>query len=257
MDIATIVGFIAGLSLVGITIVLGGNIAIFFNIPSFILVFGGSAAATLINFPLSDVLTVFNTVKNSFIHRAETPERLIERLIEMAIIARREGVLALEAHMPMIRDDFLRRGIQLAVDGPPDLIRDVLTTEIAFMEDRHAMGQSIVSAMALYSPAFGMIGTLIGMVQMLSTMNNPSQIGNGMAVAMLTTLYGAMLANLVFLPTVGKLRVRTAHELLEKELIVEGILSIQAGDNPRIIEQKLKAFVSPAVRGRVIPRRGV
>ncbi|HOQ89399.1 MAG TPA: MotA/TolQ/ExbB proton channel family protein, partial [Candidatus Hydrogenedentes bacterium] len=130
----------------------------------------------------------------------------------------------------------------------PELIKDVLTTEVAFMEDRHSMGQSILAAIASFAPAFGMIGTLIGLVQMLATLDDPSKIGGGMAVALLTTLYGALIANLLALPTLGKLKVRTALEMLEKEIIIEGILSIQSGDNPRVVEQKLKAFISPAQR---------
>jgi chemotaxis protein MotA len=252
MDIATIVGFIAGISLVLISIMMGGSIAIFINVPSMILVLGGTIASTLINFPLGDVLGVFNTAKNSFIQRLSPPESLIEKLVEFATVARREGILALESHAAEANDSFLQKSVQLAIDGTaPELIKDILTTEIAFTEDRHAMGQSVVSAMALYAPAFGMIGTLVGLVQMLTSMDDPSQIGVGMAVALLTTLYGALLANVILLPLVGKLKVRTATELLQKEIIIEGILSIQSGDNPRIVEQKLKAFVSPLVRDKV------
>ena len=252
MDIATVVGLFAGIALVMITIVLGGNVAIFINVPSFIMVVGGTMAATLINFPLSDVLSVFNTAKNSFIQKASTTERIIEKLVEFATVARREGILALESHASDAGDEFLQKSVQLAIDGTaPELIKDILTTEIAFMEDRHVMGQSIIAAMAAFAPAFGMVGTLIGLVAMLATLDDPSKIGGGMAIALLTTLYGALLANLLFLPIVGKLKVRTANELLQKEIIIEGILSIQSGDNPRVVEQKLKAFVSPVVRERI------
>jgi len=252
MDIATLVGMIAGICLVGITIAMGGNVPIFINIPSLILVIGGTIAATLINFPLSDVLSVFKTLKNAFIQKSASPEFLIQKLVEFATVARREGILALESHAGDAGDEFLQKSVQLAIDGTaPELIKDVLTTEIAFMEDRHAMGQSILSAMAAFAPAFGMIGTLIGLVSMLATLDDPSKIGGGMAIALLTTLYGAILANLIFLPCVGKLKVRTANELLLKEIIIEGILSIQSGDNPRVVEQKLKAFVAPDVRDRI------
>ena len=139
----------------------------------------------------------------------------------------------------------------MAIDGTaPELIKDILTTELAFMEDRHALGQSVLTAMGTFAPAFGMIGTLIGLVQMLTTLDDPSKIGGGMAVALLTTLYGALMANVFFLPAAGKLKVRTSNELLTKEVIIEGILSIQSGDNPRIVEQKLKAFISPALRAQ-------
>jgi chemotaxis protein MotA len=253
MDIATIIGFLSGIALVSISIVMGGNVAIFINAPSAVLVIGGTIAATLINFPLSDVLAVFNTLKNAFVHKSKTPEFLIEKLVEFATVARREGILALESHAGEAGDEFLQKSIQLAIDGTaPELIKDILTTEIAFMEDRHNMGQSILNAMGNFAPAFGMVGTLIGLVQMLATLDDPSAIGGGMAVALLTTLYGAVLSNLVFLPSAGKLKVRTAMELLQKEIIIEGILSIQSGDNPRVVEQKLKAFVSPVVRERIV-----
>jgi len=252
MDIATIVGLTAGIGLVGVTIVMGGNPVVFWNPPSIILVVGGTIAATLINYPLGDVLRVFNTVKNTFIHKETNPEGLIRKLVEFATVARREGILALESQATSVEDEFLKKSVQLAIDGtPPELIKDILTTEIAFMEDRHALGQGILNAMAAFAPAFGMIGTLMGLVQMLATLDDPSKIGEGMAVALLTTLYGALMANILFLPAAGKLKVRTSNELLAKEVIIEGILSIQSGDNPRVVEQKLKAFVSPLLREQV------
>ena len=137
MDIATVIGFVSGIFLVSLSIVMGGSVAVFINAPSLILVIGGTIAATLINFPLSDVLSVFNTAKNSFIQRAATPERLIEKLVEFATVARREGILALESQASTAGDEFLQRSIQLAIDGTaPELIKDILTTEIAFMEDQ-------------------------------------------------------------------------------------------------------------------------
>lgn len=249
MDIATIIGLVAGFGLVFSAILMGGGAGIFFNVPSILIVVGGTIAATLINYPLHEVLNVMGTVRNAFIHKERSPLSLIEKLVEFATIARREGILALESHAGDADDEFLQKSVQLAIDGTaPELIKDILTTELAFMEDRHAMGQSILLAMGAFSPAFGMIGTLIGLVKMLATLDDPSQIGGGMAVALLTTLYGALMANIMLLPAAGKLKVRTSRELLAKEVIIEGILSIQSGDNPRIVEQKLKAFVSPAVR---------
>lgn len=252
MDITTIIGLVAGFGLVISAILMGGNPGIFWNVPSVLITIGGMIAATLLNFPLRDVVTVMGSVRNAFLHKERSPEELIEKLVGFATIARREGILALEAHASETDDDFLRRSIQLAIDGTaPELIKDILSTELAFMEDRHAMGQSILIAMGTYAPAYGMIGTLIGLIQMLATLDDPSKIGGGMAVAMITTLYGSLVANAFCLPAAGKLKVRTSNELLAKELIIEGILSIQSGDNPRIVEQKLKAFVSPAVRERI------
>ncbi|MBI1318622.1 MAG: motility protein A [Candidatus Hydrogenedens sp.] len=253
MDIATVVGLVAGITLVAITIVLGGNVLIFINVPSAVMVFGGTAAAVLINFPLSDVLNVMKTVRNTFTQDPGGPEKLIQKLVEFATIARREGILALENHTENAGDEFLQKSVQLAIDGTaPELIKDILTTELAFMEDRHTMAQSVLNATAAYAPAYGMIGTLIGLVAMLATLDDPSKIGGGMAIALLTTLYGALIANLFALPMLGKLRVRTASELLRKEIVIEGILSIQSGDNPRVVEQKLKAFVAPALRDQII-----
>jgi len=249
MDIATVVGIIAGFGLILISIILGGTLDTFINVPAIVIVVGGTISATLINYPLTDVVGLMGPVRQAFFTQDIDPRGLIQKLTEFATIARREGILALETHANETDDEFLGKSIQLAIDGTaPELIRDILTTEVAFMEDRHSRGQAILTAMGASAPAFGMIGTLIGLVQMLAGMEDPSSIGLGMAVALLTTLYGAVLANVVFLPVAGKLKVRTAGELLVKEITIEGILSIQSGDNPRVVEQKLKAFISPALR---------
>jgi chemotaxis protein MotA len=249
MDIATVIGIVAGFGLIFVSIILGGDVGIFINIPSIVVVLGGTMASTLINYPLSDVLSIAGPVRNAFFTAERDASKLIEKIIEFATIARREGILALESHVEGTDDAFLGKSIQLAIDGTaPELIRDILTTEVAFMEDRHNRGQAILNSMGAAAPAFGMIGTLIGLVQMLAGMDDPSKIGAGMAVALLTTLYGSIMANVVFLPLAGILKVRTASELLTREITIEGILSIQSGDNPRVVEQKLKAFVSPAQR---------
>lgn len=256
MDIATVIGLTAGIMMVLVTIVLGGQIAGFFSLPSIVLVLGGTIAATLINFRLRDVMAVLRTVRVVFQQDAPEPDHLIEKIVGVSRVARREGILALESQIPALGDHFLERGVQLAIDGvAPDVLRDILTTDIQVMQERHALGQSVITAMAGFAPAFGMIGTLIGLVQMLATLSEPSQIGKGMAVALLTTLYGALLANLVLLPILGKLRVRTALEVLHRELIIEGILSVQGGEHPHILEQRLKAFIAPEARLRIKARR--
>lgn len=249
MDVATIVGLLAAAGILAVSILSGGDAGLFFNVPSLLIVVGGTLTSTLTNYPLRDVISVFGSLRNAFFHRAPSPDELIQRLVHYSVIARKEGILALEAHANREGDEFLQKSVQLAIDGTsPDLIKDILTTDLAFMEDRHALGQSVLTAMGTYAPAFGMIGTLVGLIQMLTTLNDPSRIGSGMAVALLTTLYGSLLANCFFLPCAGKLKVRTSNEMLLKELIIEGILSIQSGDNPRIVEQKLKAFISPSMR---------
>ncbi len=252
MDIATLIGLVAGVGLIVSAIIMGGSPLIFFDVPSILITCGGTLAVTLINYPLSDLLNVLASVKNAFLQRELAPQQVIEKLVQFATIARREGILALESHASNAGDPFLENSIQLAIDGTaPELIKDILTTELAFMEDRHAMGQSILIAMGTYAPAFGMIGTLIGLIQMLVSLNDPSSIGAGMATAMITTLYGSLIANVFCLPAAGKLKIRTSNELLLKEVIIEGILSIQSGDNPRVVEQKLKAFVAPSIRARI------
>jgi chemotaxis protein MotA len=254
MDIATLLGFLAGWGILVTAIAIGGKPLLFVNIPSVLIVFGGTFASTLINYPLADVLSVLRTLRNAFFHQDQMPDDLIQRIVRYATIARREGILALENHIDRSEEggDFLRKSVQLAVDGTaPELIKDILSTELAFTESRHMLGQSVLLAMGAYAPAFGMIGTLVGLIQMLGELNDPTKIGAGMATALITTLYGTLLSNVFFLPAAGKLKVRTANELLMKEVIIEGILSIQSGDNPRIVEQKLLAFVSPSVRGQV------
>jgi len=250
MDLATIVGIIAGFTLVLGAILLGGEVTFFVDVKSVMIVLGGTVATTLINFPVGQVLGVTKVLKNAFLTKNKSPVEIIQQLVSLAERARREGILSLEAELEVVKDDFTRTGIGLAVDGvEPDLIKDILQTEMAFIEERHRTGQSIFLTMGTFAPAFGMIGTLIGLVLMLQTLNNPATIGPAMAVALLTTLYGSLLANIVFIPIAGKLKIRTAEEILIKELTIEGIMSIQSGDNPRIVQQKLFAFLSPTSRG--------
>jgi len=247
MDIATVIGIVAGVTLVLMAII--SNIVLFINVPSMLIVVGGTIGATLINFPLGDVMGVLKTVKNAFLHKEKPPTEIIEMIVEFATAARREGILALESRAEDAGDPFLEKSIHLAVDGTaPELIKDILTTELAFLEERHSLGQGVFISMGTFAPAFGMIGTLIGLIQMLATLDDPSTIGAGMAVALLTTLYGALIANLFCMPIAGKLKVRTRMEMLVKEVIIEGILSIQSGDNPRVVEQKLMAFIPPSMR---------
>jgi chemotaxis protein MotA len=252
MDIATIVGIVAGVILVFSAIAAGGNFVMFVHVPSMLIVFGGTIAATLINFPLGEVLGVIKTVKNAFLHKAVPPTKVIQTVVAFATTARRDGILALESKASEAGDEFLEKSVQLAVDGTaPELIKDILTTELAFLEERHSLGQGVFTSMGTYAPAFGMIGTLIGLISMLAALEDPSKIGEGMATALITTFYGAFAANLIFLPIAGKLKVRTRLEILTKEVIIEGILSIQSGDNPRVVEQKLKAFIAPVLREQV------
>lgn len=249
MDLATIAGIVLGFTLIVGAIIVDGGIVFFIDVKSLMIVCGGTLAATLISFPLGKVFGVIKVLRNAFLTRSTSPMEAIRQLVQFAEKARREGILSLENVVNEVQDEFLRSGIRLAVDGvEPTLIKDILHTELAFIEDRHRTGQNIFVTMGTAAPAFGMIGTLIGLVLMLQTLSDPSSIGPGMAMALLTTLYGALLANVVFLPIAEKLRNRTNEEILIKELSIEGIMSIQAGDNPRIVQQKLLAFLAPKAR---------
>jgi len=249
MDIATLIGVLIGTGLVVSAIVMGAGLAAFFHIPSLLITVGGTFAAALIDFPLSKVLGVFSIVKKTMLYKPPSMESEIKRITEFAQIARREGLLALEDRLESLDEPLLQKGIQLVIDGTtPEVLRSILMIEVNSMYDRHSEGKSILEQMGASAPAFGMIGTLIGLVAMLQNLTDPSSIGAGMAVALLTTFYGALMANLIFLPLAGKLDNRHKEEALVKELLIEGILSIQAGDNPRTIEEKLKAFMPPGLR---------
>jgi chemotaxis protein MotA len=249
MDIATLIGICTAFALVVGAILMGSSLTLFINIPGLMIVAGGTLGATMINYPLPDILKVSKVVKNAFFHRKQTVKELIGEFVTLAGTARREGILALESSIGDMKDEFMRKGLQLSIDGlEPSSIREILSTEIDAIQDRHKLGAEIFTTLGTFSPALGMIGTLIGLVQMLQTMDDPSTIGPAMAVALLTTFYGALMANVVFLPIAGKLRNRSSEEVMAKELMAEGIMSIAKGDNPRLLEQKLNAFLAPQLR---------
>ncbi len=251
MDIATIIGLILGAVVVVGSILLGGSVGMFINVPSILVVIVGSVAAVLIAFPFSSVLKMPGVMKNAFFAKPLDLMGLIEELVRYAEIARRDGILSLENHTEEMSDDFIVQGVRMAVDGTdPELIEQIMEIDLENLLERHGSGKATLDAMGRYAPAFGMIGTLIGLVAMLGNMEDPSGIGAGMAVALLTTLYGAIMANVVFLPLADKLALRTNEEALAKTIIIKGVMSIQAGDNPRVVESKLKTFL-PAVRRMV------
>lgn len=249
MDIATIIGLVLAIGAVVMSITVNGPLSAFWDTGSAFIVIGGTLAATLINYPLPQVISVIGVIRKAFLYKAPEPGEIIKQLVYFAEMARREGILFLEKEMENINDEFLKQGVQLAVDGTePELMRSILSTEISYLKDRHDTGAGIFDAMGQFSPAFGMIGTLIGLVLMLGSMEDPSSIGPAMAVALITTFYGAVLANVFFLPIAGKLKTRSNQEVLIRELMMEGILSMQSGDNPRVVEQKLVSFVAPKLR---------
>ncbi len=249
MDLATIIGLVLSFGLVVSGIMVGSSIFVFVDVPSALIVFGGTIGCTLVNYPLAQVLAVVGVIKKTVFTQGENPSEIITRFMDYANRARREGILSLEPMLKEIDDDYLRKGLQLTVDGlEPATIENILDTEVSYLEQRHETGAEIVATMGAFAPAMGMIGTVIGLVQMLQSMSDPSTIGPAMAVALITTFYGAILANLVFLPMAGKLKNRSKEELLTRDLIKEGILAISKGENPRIIEEKLNSFLPPKVR---------
>lgn len=249
MDITTIVGLIAGFTLIVMGILNGGQLVNFIDVPSMLITLGGTVAATLVNHPLNVMVGLIGVMMKAFFAKALPPTELIEKIVGFAETARREGILALEQAASEVEDAFMGTGIRLAVDGTePELIQTILETELNFVEDRHKAGASIFEFMGSAAPAFGMIGTLVGLVNMLQALDDPAAIGPGMATALITTFYGAVVANLIAIPIGGKLKIRSAEELLQKRMIMEGIMSIQSGDNPRIVEQKLNVFIAPKLR---------
>jgi chemotaxis protein MotA len=253
MDLATIIGVLAAFGLVILGMSSGGPLTLFVNVPSLLITVGGTLGIIFINYPLKDLLGLFGVMKNVFMAAKRDVRGLIPTFVDFASKARREGILALEAVARDLKDPFFRQGLELVIDGlEPQSIREILETEIEHIEHRHIRGADILNSIGTFAPAMGMVGTLIGLVQMLQSMSDPSTIGPSMAVAIITTFYGAILANLIALPMAGKLTMRSREEVLEKGMIVEGIMAISAGDNPRIVERKLHSFLSPAMREQVM-----
>ncbi len=250
MDIATIIGLLLGIMLVIGSILMGsGGLMPFINIPSMMITIGGSFSALLINFPLGSVLGVFGVVKKCFLQKLPSPQNVIDQFKDFSGVARRDGLLALEDRVAEIEDEFMSRGLALVIGGTPkEEIQTVLETEVSYIDERHKLGKKIIDALGAAAPAFGMIGTLIGLVQMLRTLDDPSQIGGGMATALLTTLYGAIIANLFCIPLAGKLDTRNKEEILIRELMTAGLLSLVEGQSPRTVEGRLIAFLSPKTR---------
>lgn len=249
MDIATIIGIVAAFGLMLMAILQGGSLGIFIDVPSMLIVFGGTAGVALINFPLADVLSAIGIAKKTVLIKEENTNQLINQLMEFANKARKEGILSLQSSIDTVDDQFLVKALQMAVDGQePDDLKAMLNTEIDYIQERHASGGEIFTSLGTIAPAMGMVGTLIGLVQMLQTMDDPSSIGPAMAIALLTTFYGAVLANILFNPMAGKLKTRSKTELLQKIVIVEGMESILSGENPRVMEQKLHAYIAPKQR---------
>jgi chemotaxis protein MotA len=247
MDIATIIGIASGLILLTFAMVLGGSIGIFINTPSALVVCGGMVAAVFVMNPLNLIIDTFKIVINAFTTKPMTAPSIIELITDLTLKARKNGTLSLENEV--IENKFLAKGIRYIVDGvDPGVIELLMGIDISHMKQRHKTGSKLLKSFGTFAPAFGMIGTLIGLVQMLQTLDDPSSIGPAMAVALLTTFYGAVMANLIFLPLSEKLSIRSDEESLVMKIIMDGVLSLVAGDNPKIVQEKLETYLPPKLR---------
>jgi chemotaxis protein MotA len=243
MDFATLLGLIVGTIVITLAILGGSDALIFVNVPGLLIVLGGTFAATLIKFPITQCMHAFVLgVQKAFRDQIELPTEIIALANHLSAKVRKHGILSLENEP--IKNSFLQKGIQLCVDGrSPEFIRRVLMEDKERSIERHEVSEQIFRAIGDSAPAFGLIGTLVGLVQMLSSMDDPSSIGPAMAVALLTTLYGALFANLFALPIADKLKIRTQQEIINKTMVIESVLSIQKGENPRLIAEYLEVFV--------------
>jgi len=252
MDKATVGGLVMGIGLLILAIMIapGSSFAAFIDYPSAAVVIGGAIAASCIAFPVRALLLSPKVVKKVFSPNQQEMLPVIEQLVKFSETARRDGILALESMVEEVEDPFIMLGIQMAIDGTDaELMEDILRSEMDAVVERHKTGKLILDTMGRYAPAFGMIGTLMGLIIMLGNMDDPEAIGPGMAVALITTLYGAIVSNLFCLPFADKLAFYSKRELEVRELILRGIISIQEGDNPRILEQKLKTVLPVSQRG--------
>ncbi|HAC35022.1 MAG TPA: flagellar motor protein PomA [Gammaproteobacteria bacterium] len=247
MDLATVIGMVGAFAIICMAIILGGDFILFVNIPSLLVVAGGTIFVTFVRFPMGDVFNAFKVAANAFFNRTENPESLIDVAVDMAGLVRKEGLLSLESQE--VNDGFFQKGLSLCVDGhPPEFVRKLLTQDMTLNVTRHENGQKVWTAIGDAAPAMGMIGTLIGLVQMLANMEDPESIGPAMAVALLTTLYGALIANLVAIPIAEKLELRSGQEKLNKTLIIETVSGIQEGVNPRVMDESLQTFLPTSKR---------
>lgn len=250
MDIASLVGLILALGLIVASIALGNApFSAFIDIPSMLVVVGGAVAAALICFPLGSMLKAPIIFLKILLNKGEDRLSLIKQIVELAETARRDGLLALEAKIGEIENPLVKTGIQMAVDGStPEVVEEVLRTEVEAISSRHREGKSIMDQLGRFAPAYGMIGTLMGLIMMLQDMSDPSGIGAGMAVALITTLYGAIVANVFFSPAAEKLGLISRHEMISLEIAIRGVMAIQSGESPRAIDQKLRTFLPPKQR---------
>jgi len=249
MDIATFIGFIGGTILILVSILIGGSLMLFINAPGLLIVAGGTLAASFIKFSMNDVISSVKVGMKAFFFRVESPEEIIEKMVSYAKIAKREGLIALEKEEPP--DEFSAKALRYLVDGyDENLIKDMLVKELQMTIKRHTLGKNVFKGMGDAAPAFGMIGTLIGLVQMLANMSDPRSIGPAMAIALLTTLYGSLIANFICLPLSDKLAYRSDQEQETRKIVIDACVGMSQGWSPIVLEESLKIYLNPKIRKR-------
>lgn len=249
MDLGTVIGLVAAFGLVLVSMILGGGVLPFVDVPSAVMVLGGTAGVLFVGFPPGAVMEALKAAKTAFTPPSFNASDTVQMLAELSNRARREGLLSLEAAADETEDDFLKRGLRMMADGhEAPAIESVLFEEIAKIDERHKRSIAVWDGVGAYGPAMGMIGTLVGLVLMLGSLSDPTTIGPKMAIALITTFYGAVLANMVGIPIASKLKLRSAEEIAAKELTAQGLLSILAGENPRFMVERLNATLAPKDR---------
>lgn len=261
MDIATLIGIVVGFAMVIFGIISSGGVSAitgsFIDVPSIIITIGGSLASLMTSYTMAEFIGGFKSMGIAFKDPKLDHGAVIKQIIDLSNVARKEGLLALEEVASNLEDEFMKKGILLIVDGTePELVRGILETELVNMDERHKSSAGFFDTWAAFGPAWGMIGTLVGLVNMLKKLDDVATIGPNMAVALLTTLYGSLIANWMATPISNKMKNINGKEYQMKEIVIEGLLSIQAGENPRVIEEKLKSFLSPTVRQAVSTEEG-
>jgi len=249
MDKGTLIGIVSGVGVVLGSMLMGGGVAAFIDIPSILIVLGGTISAILINFPMGDVIGVMKVTQKIIKEEIMPSSKYIDKIVDISKKARTNGLLAIEEDLNNVDEEFMKVTLQHVVNGTEaEDLNKIMDAELALMAQRHKIGQKMYLAMGTYSPAFGMIGTLIGLIQMLQHLDDPSSVGPGMAMAMITTFYGSLFANLFFLPMAGKLKLRSEQELRFKEMLLMGVMAVQAEESPRVIQNKLVTYLTPTER---------
>jgi len=253
MDLATVFGLIlAWGSVISLIYIEGGHLVALWNMGAFVLVVGGTLGATIIGLGKEDIIALPQVLKKAFLSKPIELKETISILVELSRTVRKEGLLSLERVSESIKNNFFKKAIQIVVDGlDAEQVRLILETDLELLEERHKTGQKIFTTMGGFGPTLGIIGTVLGLVHMLANISTPDTMGPAIAAAFIATLYGVSTANLIYIPIGNKLKRRSEEEVLERRIIIEGIISIQAGDNPRILEEKLLSFLPPKIRQQV------